>query len=319
MVFILQTNKTTQYSNYLVIAYIHIIYFRYNNCMHQNKIPLSYILATLYVGIAFIQASPQGHTFSSYTVLYPSLVLKGQLWRIFTYVFLHQGGMISLFFKALVAVFICSPLEAMWGRRFFSIVFWGSTILGGLTATIFGIPLYTGAFVSLSFFLIHGFTFPQSQIYLFFVIPVKIKYLAIFSTAMYLLGFASMGIVTGAGAMVGLLSGVGLWKLGLKYGWDNPYKKLTPKIPKKQSKEVKNKITSVQQTQQIINNVERDGQINPNELNIINNLDADTHFDGDLCAPFSFDSNLARCINCDGFKICLKRNALAQIEKIIKE
>lgn len=284
--------------------------------MQHERIPLSYMLAVIYIGVAFMQATPQGQAFTYHTMLYPDAVKAGQIWRLATYVFLNDTTMIWLIFKALVAVFILHPLELLWGRRFLLLVFWSSTILGGLTASLLGIPLQSGGFVSLTFLLIHGLTFPQSQIHVFFLFPVKIKHLALFSCAIYLLSFSSMGIITGLAAFSGLLSGVLVWHFGRKHGWDHPRAAIRIKLPTKPSKSAKSQTALIERATEIVATVKAQHRLDDEATAWLAELDRECS-STELCAPFSFDPKQERCAKCAGFTSCLKRDTLIKIDEIL--
>lgn len=109
-------------------------------------------------------------------ILYPDLVMKGQIWRLFTYIFIPPTS--SLLFILFVLYFynlIGSALEHEWGsfrfNMYYLIGMLGTTIAAMITG--FGTPTY----LNLSLFLAFARLFPNYQIMLFFFIPAKVKYL----------------------------------------------------------------------------------------------------------------------------------------------
>ncbi|MDR1559006.1 MAG: rhomboid family intramembrane serine protease [Clostridiales bacterium] len=105
-------------------------------------------------------------------------IARGQIWRLISFVFLPPGG--SLLFAVLGMYFtwlIGSSLENEWGSFKFNIFFLTGvigTMLAGLLTNY-----ATNQYLSLSMFLAFASIFPDFQILLFFVIPIKVKYLAL--------------------------------------------------------------------------------------------------------------------------------------------
>ena len=120
------------------------------------------------------------------------MVLKGEIWRILTYVFVPMGGnlflvLISLYFY----YWIGSTLERQWGTAKFTLYYVSGVLLTAigtiLAYLITGVP-YTVAgatYVNLSLFLAFACLFPNAQVLLFFIIPVKMKWLAWLDVALF--------------------------------------------------------------------------------------------------------------------------------------
>lgn len=111
-------------------------------------------------------------------VLIPSQVLKGEVWRLVTYAFIPPTT--SLLWFAFVLYFyymIGSTLENEWGtfkfNAYYLIGMLGTTVAAFLTG-----GGGTSVYLNMSLFLAFAYMFPNYQILLFFIIPVKIKYLA---------------------------------------------------------------------------------------------------------------------------------------------
>ncbi len=128
--------------------------------------------------------------------LNPYYILKGQVWRILTWI-LVPPSTISIFTVIMLYFYyqLGTALERTWGVfRYNVYIFSGIifTILGafGLYAASTlsgGSPVEMGAavsmgfstyYINLSIFLAFAATYPNIQVLLFFVIPVKVKWLA---------------------------------------------------------------------------------------------------------------------------------------------
>ena len=159
-----------------------------------------------------------------YFYLDPYLILHGQVWRLVTWLLVPPWQ-----FSVLVLItlwfyyFIGNTLERSWGTfRYNFYIFSGilTTIVGafvlyGVSALLYGgqmgamySQLYAGAFstyyISMSIFLGFALTYPDMQVLLMFVIPIKMKYLAVFDVA--LLAYSMIQPGSGWGIRVVILS-----------------------------------------------------------------------------------------------------------------
>lgn len=118
-------------------------------------------------------------------------------WTFFTYQFLHSGPL-SLFFGALGLFVLGSALEAEWGTTEFTFFWVVATLGGSVSAWILGAPLLTDPFVvPVSMLFAYALLFPDTRFFVFFVIPVKVVWLA-YLTAGFL-AFAFVKDLLGAG------------------------------------------------------------------------------------------------------------------------
>ena len=115
------------------------------------------------------------------------LILQGQIWRVITFIFIPGSGsflvLISLFFY----YYIGRILEMAWGTtRFNTYYFMGLffTILVG-----FAIGFTTTMYLNMTLFLAYASTFPDSMVNIYFVLPVKVKYLGFIYAATVLFQF----------------------------------------------------------------------------------------------------------------------------------
>ena len=128
-----------------------------------------------------------------YLAFDPYLVLHGQVWRLISFALIPPStGML-----ALIAIYfyywIGSTLEQYWGTPQFTIYFFTGLILtvlyGFLIYFITGVSIpVTAEYVYLSMFFSFAVLFPDMQVLLFFVIPVKMKWLAILDAAFFVYG-----------------------------------------------------------------------------------------------------------------------------------
>jgi hypothetical protein len=133
-------------------------------------------------------------------MLIPYNVMHGEFYRLFSFIFFPapMGGLIGFVFFVLIFFMIASTLENQWGVfRFNLFIFtgWLATVLMAFVSMIPAleiaqIPWFnTGLFLEGSVFLAFAWLFPNFEFLLFFVLPVKVKWLGIFAAAMYLFTF----------------------------------------------------------------------------------------------------------------------------------
>lgn len=162
-------------------------------------------------GYLIYQVNPR---FLLYLTLNPYEILRGQVWRIFTWVIVPPD-MSNLLFVLLMLYFyysIGTSLERVWGTWRYNIY-----LLSGMLFTVIGSFLllgycylfqgdliaYIGAvdyfgsismyfstyYINMSIFLAFAATFPEAQVLLMFIIPVKVKWLGVIYGIMLLAEF----------------------------------------------------------------------------------------------------------------------------------
>jgi membrane associated rhomboid family serine protease len=134
-------------------------------------------------------------------------------WTFVTYQFL-DGGPFALFFGTLILYILGSALEAEWGTGEFTVFWLVSTLGASLAALVTGNVLVSGGVVTgASMLFAYAYLFPDMQFLIFFVIPVRVKWLAWLGAGFLgwdllkatLAGHPGAGFVTVAGAGAGFL------------------------------------------------------------------------------------------------------------------
>ena len=121
----------------------------------------------------------------------PSMILRGQVWRLVTFMLLpNSSGILALFFFYFYYL-IGTSLESHWGTPKFNIYFFFGVILTILYGFIYYIATVndisiTASYVYLSMFFSFAAVFPETEVLLFFIIPIKIKWLAYFDGAFFI-------------------------------------------------------------------------------------------------------------------------------------
>jgi hypothetical protein len=121
---------------------------------------------------------------AGYLTFDPALVLRGQIWRVITFALCPPSMGVLAFVAIYFYYWIGSILERQWGTPQFNIYFFAGLILtlvyGFLVYFITGTRLVLDAqYVYLSMFFSFAVLFPNMEVLLFFILPIKIKWLAL--------------------------------------------------------------------------------------------------------------------------------------------
>lgn len=108
----------------------------------------------------------------------PHLILKGEVWRLITYIFIPpQASLLWIFFILYFYYIVGTGLEREWGSFKFNIYYFTGMMATAVAAFIIGQGA-TALYLNLSLFLAFAYIYPNFEILLFFIVPVKVKYLA---------------------------------------------------------------------------------------------------------------------------------------------
>jgi len=133
-----------------------------------------------------------------YFALTPQLVVQRlYVWQVVSYMFLH-GGFMHLFFNMLMLWIFGPTIEAVWGSRqflrYYLICGVGGAVAMMLLSYHSRVVGASGAIMGL--YLAYAMMFPDSRIYLYFLFPVKAKYL--------IMGLAVLQLVNGLSGPSGI-------------------------------------------------------------------------------------------------------------------
>ncbi|MDE6845971.1 MAG: hypothetical protein K2J99_09420 [Lachnospiraceae bacterium] len=182
---------------------------------------LSFVLILCYaVGYLLQMINPM---LIIYMMLDPYEILHGQVWRLVTWIMIPPPSG-NLFFTLIMLYFYCSigtTLERTWGTYRYNVyLFQGMlfTILGsflllgyhylfyGDTITMMGAfdyfytpkgctwAAFSTYYINMSIFLAFAATFPDVQVLLMFIIPIKVKWLGIIYGIMLAFEFLQYGV-----------------------------------------------------------------------------------------------------------------------------
>ena len=124
----------------------------------------------------------------------PAAIMRGEVWRLITWIFLPLNSNSNIIFVAIALYFyyfIGSTLEREWGTAKFTIYY----IFGVLLNIIYGFIIWFALdvnvyivpnFLNLSMFFAFATLFPDFSIRLFFIIPIKVKWLALVNAGYFI-------------------------------------------------------------------------------------------------------------------------------------
>jgi membrane associated rhomboid family serine protease len=127
--------------------------------------------------------------FTSMLVLDPERILHGEVWRLVTYIFIPQTlSPWWILFALWFLWWIGEGLERAWGP-FRLTLYFVLGMIGTTAAAFFFGSNFSNSMLIASLFYAFAYFYPDEVIYLLFILPVKIKWLAWILAALLLVGF----------------------------------------------------------------------------------------------------------------------------------
>ena len=164
---------------------------------------MMYVVVTMAAVFVLDMLMPVNLT--SYLVFSKAAILRGQIWRLVTFMFLPPNSSIFWILFALYFYWmIGSSLENQWGSFKFNMYYLFGMIGSILSGMITGYA--TNSYLNLSLFLAFALLYPNVQVYVFFILPVKVKYLAWIDAAGLLLSFVMGTMYTRIALVMALLN-----------------------------------------------------------------------------------------------------------------
>lgn len=143
-----------------------------------------YIIGLYILGLVIQIAG--GDFYTNYLSLDVHMILKGQVWRIITFIIAPpaDSSMFFMIFTLYLYYMLGNTLENVWGAFKFNMYFLMGIIFNVIAAFliyfVFGesFPLTT-YYLNMSLFFAFAITYPDMEFLLFFILPIKVKWLAI--------------------------------------------------------------------------------------------------------------------------------------------
>ena len=172
---------------------------------------MKYICVIYVVGYLIQMFNPLLYFY--YLDLDAEAILHGHIWRIITFIFYPPS---TSFLWMIVALFVYyslgMTLERVWGTFKYNFFYFTGVILLVLAAILiylvtgYSVQLYP-TYMTFSIFLEYALTFPETTFLLYFIIPIKAKWLAIAEVVLYLFYFVALpGLGNKVAILVSLLN-----------------------------------------------------------------------------------------------------------------
>ncbi len=260
---------------------------------------------------------------TEYLGLKPKLVIEsGYIWQLFTYMFLH-GGFFHLFLNMYALLIFGMPVEQAWGSRRFLFYYFFTGI--GAGAVIFIINLIVGGAYSIStigasgavfgLLLAFGMLFPEAEILLFFLIPIKARLLVILYGGLELYSLIASGgqsPISHAGHLGGLIFGIVYFLIIRKRGITFKSKVIKAKLSREMDRRQQNETDRVNHEallRSILRKVESGGgsTLTDDEFQYVRYMEIMTQDRDFPCDDGDFDPDDDYCGRCETREACLVR------------
>lgn len=168
-----------------------------------------YLLVAYVIGFGIVWLMPD---LVVYITLEPALILRGQVWRLITWILVPPTtNLISLAFLVLLYYSLGTALERTWGSfRYNVYIFSGLifTVLAefglylffllcyGVEMQLSMIGLVSTNYITMSIFLAFAAIYPDMEVMLYFILPIKMKWMALVYIVMAAYYFVRGGLMT---------------------------------------------------------------------------------------------------------------------------
>lgn len=282
-----------------------------HRCYHT-----AWMFLGLYVVVALLGWSGDaGATARDALMLNPEAVKAGQLWRLGTY-FLLTDGPFALLCNLLVFLFQGVRLERIWGTQRFVLLMLFTVLVGGIGATLLGSVMVGSWAPWVTIIVTYGFLFPEEIIYFFFVIPMRMRTLAIVSVLVSFV-FSLMDGIRGLAYFAGMMSGVVYYFATTRtVPWIRRAKRTVAEAAAHPIEFVHGAASAraVEQAGRVVRNYDVGRPLSDDDRRLVEELAARADRQTPMCAPYSFSPGNTICPPCAAFGRCLKRHVSGGVE-----
>ena len=187
---------------------------------------MNYIVAMYVVGMFLQYVNP--NFYWQWLCLDAREILHGQIWRIVTFMVLPPfGNLVSNALMIYLYYSLGSTLERVWGAFRFNVYFFlgvlGHVIAALLLYLLFGTRvILTTTYLNLSLFLAFAATFPDLQFYIWFLIPIKAKWLALIDSLFIIQGLLFGNVASRVEIIFSMLNCILFFLMTRNYSKVNP-------------------------------------------------------------------------------------------------
>lgn len=151
------------------------------------------VTAGIVIGQAFLYLfAYSGKQDIGRAMLIPARVLAGEWWRLLTFPFVPPAqGLFWVFFALYAFYLMGGALEAQWGAFRYNVFLLTGYVMTVVVSFLFPYHAASNIFIGGSVFLAFAALYPEFQFYIFFILPVKVKWLALLAWIGYGISFIS--------------------------------------------------------------------------------------------------------------------------------
>lgn len=164
---------------------------RFNRFCYRNRnkgIPNLMLYIVIGNAIVYLMSIVAGNDFLyNFLCFDRALILKGQVWRLFTYAFTDSASNILLMAIALLCYFsLGRAIENAWGTLRFNLFYFTGILLQDVFAMATGWPASVN-YLNLSLLLAYATLYPSATFLLLYIIPVRAWVIALFDIVLTLI------------------------------------------------------------------------------------------------------------------------------------
>ena len=158
---------------------------KFNQFCYQNRnkgIPNLMLYISIGTAIVYVLSQmDKSSTLYNALCFDRDLILQGQVWRLFTYVFTFNAGNILFMLVSLLCYFsLGRAMENIWGTFRFNLFYFTGVVMMDIFCMLFGGFRADVYYLNMSLFLGYATLYPNAGFLLFFIIPVKAWIFALF-------------------------------------------------------------------------------------------------------------------------------------------
>ncbi|MGI6122953.1 MAG: hypothetical protein ACOYIG_02040 [Acetivibrionales bacterium] len=153
---------------------------------------LTLYIAALNLAVFLLSVFSRGYGIVGLLTLNPNRIIKNlEIWRLITFVFIPETFSIFwILFSVYLIYMLGESLERYWGTFKLNVYYFvgmlGSIIAAFITYIFAKTGAMTGYYLNMSLFLAYATLFPEQEFMIFFILPVKVKYLGMLDAAFLL-------------------------------------------------------------------------------------------------------------------------------------
>lgn len=259
-----------------------------------------------------------------YLGLRPVLVIEQYyVWQLISYMFLH-GGFFHIFLNMYALLIFGMPVEQAWGSRRFMIYYFFTGIGAGLTILIINTylggvnyitPTIGASGAVFGLLLAFGMLFPDAEILIFFLIPMRAKFLVILYGGLELYSLIASGgqsPISHTGHLGGILFGIIFFLIIRKRGITFKSKIIRARLNReidRKAKPVSTNLSDEHTLEGILRKVKSAGpaSLTDDEYQYLRYMEIMSQDVYDMCPEDDFDPDDEYCKKCKNIEACLLR------------